>query len=110
MSAASPIEFFYLFLDDEFWNLVVTQTNLYAEQFPCTSISRNSRFVGWKPVDTKTTKKYLGLCLLMGLVSKPKIADYWKKPLVLLKHRNLEKSWPEINSNQYEHLFTLLIT
>ena len=45
MSAASPIEFFYLFLDDEFWNLVVTQTNLYAEQFPCTSISRNSRFV-----------------------------------------------------------------
>ena len=70
------LNFFYLFLDDEFWNLVVTQKNLYAEQFPCTSISRNSRFVSWKPVDTKTIKKYLGLCLLMSLVSKPKIADY----------------------------------
>ena len=56
MSAASPIEFFYLFLDDKFWNLVVIQTNLYAEQFPCTTISRNSRFVSWKPVDTKIIK------------------------------------------------------
>ena len=78
MSAASPIEFFYLFLDDEFWNLVVTQTNLYAEQFSCTDISRNSRFVSWKPVDITTIKKYIGLCLLMGLVSKHEIADYWK--------------------------------
>ena len=109
MSAASPIEFFYLFLDDEFWNLVVTLTNLHAEQFSCTTISRNSRFVGRKPVDTKTIKKYFGLCLLMGLVSKPKFTVIGK-PVVLLKHRNLEKSWQEINSSQYEHLFTLLIT
>ena len=78
MSAASPIEFFYFFLDDEFSNLVVSQTNLYAEQFSSTTISRNSRLVSWKPVDIKTIKKYIGLCLLMGLVSKPKIADYWK--------------------------------
>ena len=57
MSAPSLIKFFYLFRDNEFWNVVVTETNLYAEQFSCTDISRYSRFVSWKLVDIMTIKK-----------------------------------------------------
>ena len=62
------------FLNEEFWNLLVTETNkqanLYLEQNP--NLKRRSLPSQWEPVDTAEMKKFVATILLMGIVRKPR--------------------------------------
>ena len=65
------INFFKQFLDHEFMQLLVTQTNLYAQQ--CTqgtNLKNNSRLAQWKLVDHHEMKVFLSLVICIGLVEK----------------------------------------
>nr|XP_058960101.1 piggyBac transposable element-derived protein 5-like [Pocillopora verrucosa] len=67
----SCLDFFSLFFTPEVWQLLVSQTNLYAEQ------KRGPRESSvWYPVTVDEMKAWLSLYLDMGLVTKPSISSY----------------------------------
>ncbi|GBN06184.1 PiggyBac transposable element-derived protein 4 [Araneus ventricosus] len=70
------------FFDEEFFNLVVSQTNLYHTQMK--DLHKNSaKTLQWKEVTTNDMKKFLGLLVLMGQTKKTCWRDYWSTdPLV----------------------------
>ena len=74
----SWLDFFSLFFTPEVWQLLVSQTNLYAEQ------KRGPRESSvWYPVTVDEMKAWLSLYLDMGLVTKPSISSYWSTEAVL---------------------------
>ena len=74
-----PVDFMNLFVD-ELIDEVVTQTNLYADQYIRDNhIKPKSRVRKWHPTNRKEMKKFLGLCMLMGIVRLPSVAQYWTK-------------------------------
>ena len=72
---ASPLEVFSLIFTDELWDLLVTETNLYAEQLR-TQIPTTSK---WTPVSKTEMKTFLGLCLTFGILKLPARRDYWRQ-------------------------------
>ena len=68
----SPLDFFSLFFTEEVWQLLVDQTNLYAEQ----KRGLEERSV-WYPVTRDEMKAWVSLHLNMGLVTKPNLSSYW---------------------------------
>ena len=90
----SCLDFFSLFFTPEVWQLLVSQTNLYAEQ------KRGPRESSvWYPVTVDEMKAWLSLYLDMGLVTKPSISSYWSTEAVLSS-----PFFPSVST------FTLLIT
>ena len=74
----SCLDFFSLFFTPEVWQLLVSQTNLHAEQ------KRGLRESSvWYPVTVDEMKAWLSLYLDMGLVTKPSISSYWSTEVVL---------------------------
>ena len=74
----SCLDFFELFFTPEVWQLLFTQTNLYAEQKR--GLVESSV---WYPVTENEMKAWLSLYLNMGLVTKPNISAYWSTEPVL---------------------------
>lgn len=72
-------DYLSLFLTDEFYDLLVVQTNLYAAQFKRDNpnLPPNSRATAWIETTRNEMKKFLALALLMGIVRKPEVSDYW---------------------------------
>ena len=80
MTNKSPIDFFQLFLTDNILQMVVEQTNLFAEQFiQSHELARHSRVQQWgrSSHDINEIKRFLALVIIMGLVSYPSIEDSW---------------------------------
>ncbi|XP_055910454.1 piggyBac transposable element-derived protein 4-like [Eupeodes corollae] len=79
-STISCLEAFYLFVDEEVIQLIVLETNRYAEQqIHRVPITRASRKKKWVPTNTTEIRKFLGLLLWMGLVKVGLLEDYWSK-------------------------------
>ncbi|XP_070205909.1 piggyBac transposable element-derived protein 4-like [Littorina saxatilis] len=77
-----PIDFYRLFMDDDILRHIMEETNRYATS--CIADKRQqgpleprSIFATWKPVTVGDVKNFISICLHMGLVHKPQIADYW---------------------------------
>lgn len=68
---------FRLLVDDNVLDLMIKQTNIYAEQL----ITNNpgGRMSRWKPVNKEDMEKFLGIYLLTGIIKFPKLECYWKK-------------------------------
>lgn len=68
-----------IFFTEHFLNLLVVQTNLYANQEieKQGSIRRSSRLALWKDIDTAEMRVFLGLLLHMGPCTFPTIEHYW---------------------------------
>ncbi|KAK2577914.1 hypothetical protein KPH14_011859 [Odynerus spinipes] len=66
-----------LLLDDRILEIIVEETNRYAEKtlFEKTS----SRLDKWKPTDKTEMKQLLGLIIWMGIVKLPEVHLYWSK-------------------------------
>ncbi|XP_077971708.1 uncharacterized protein LOC144425849 [Styela clava] len=81
----SPLSVLFQFLDNDFWDNITSQTNLYAEQEKQRigdSATPRSYVSEWKPVTVAEIKVFLGIILVMGLVKKPLLRTYWsKKPM-----------------------------
>ena len=74
----SCLDFFDLFFTQEVWHLLVSQTNLYAEQ----KIGPTESSV-WYPVTESEMKAWISIYLNMGLITKPNINCYWSTHPVL---------------------------
>ena len=72
-------DFFNLFLTDEFFDILVEQTNLYAIQYKRNNpnLPPHSRAIEWFDTTRVEMKQFIALSLLMGIVRKPEIAQYW---------------------------------
>ncbi|XP_060782714.1 piggyBac transposable element-derived protein 4-like [Neoarius graeffei] len=80
---STPIHYFYLFFNVELFTLIIRETNRYARSIltQLTDWVRehvHSHYRRWVPVTVAEMKKYIGLCINMGLIKK-KMSDYWSK-------------------------------
>ena len=79
-SGVAPIEVFLQFFDDSVIELMVIETNRYAQQYVQShQLRRTSRMARWTDTTKEEMKTFLGLILLTGLIQYPSIEDYWKK-------------------------------
>lgn len=62
----SSIKLFELFFDSETYNMIIDQTNLYAQQ-------NNSNF----RLNLESLKRFIGILLLSGYHTLPATSDYW---------------------------------
>ena len=71
-------EYLSLLLTDEFFDLLVEQTNLYAAQYKASNpnLPPNSRASSWVETTRDEMKKFLALSFLMGVVRKLEVSDY----------------------------------
>lgn len=80
MEGLSPVEAFYKFFPQSVFELVVRETNKYAEQ--CLDVTYDfptrSRFHQWEEVSVEDIKKFVAIEIGMGLVHKPDIASYFQ--------------------------------
>ena len=75
-----PIDCYRHFITDEVLNLMVRETNRYAEQYLLThKPSKRSKDLQWEPTTNENMLKFLGIVIEMGLVQMPKIDYYWSK-------------------------------
>jgi hypothetical protein len=100
---STPFDIFSLFVDDEILNLLVVETNRYAEQRINGGIySSNSRIQNWKPTNSEEIKKFLGLILYMGIVKINPIANYWSTSVLY----NLKLPRTIMSRNRFELLLS----
>ena len=64
------IDFLGTFFDEEFYNMITTQTHLYASQFfkKHTILPRYSRARNWKDVTNGKMRQFIALQVLIGIV------------------------------------------
>ena len=67
LMCSAPADFFELFLDDALMNLIEIETNRYGKARDPTFIETNK----------EELKKFIALCIQMGLVKMPSLRDYW---------------------------------
>ena len=69
-NTATLLDFLNLFFADEFFQLILGQTNLYAEQYIEANLE-NPTSKTWSPTTPNEIKFFLALYLLTGIVQKP---------------------------------------
>lgn len=74
---ADVFTIFSILVDDNVFDLMIEQTNIYAEQLITTN--SGGRLRRWKPVNREEMKKFLGIYLLTGIIKFPTLECYWKK-------------------------------
>ena len=77
---ADVMSYFDHYIPPELTEIVVDQTNLYAQQqivkMP-RPVTKHACSEEWKPVTVIKIKKLLGLFFVTGIVQKPKLELYW---------------------------------
>ena len=76
----SAVSFFSLILTRTVWELLVQETNRYANQ---AQLPEGARV--WYPVTVEEMKAYVGITILMGVVCLPRIEQYWQTSHELLR-------------------------
>ncbi|XP_039275048.1 piggyBac transposable element-derived protein 4-like [Nilaparvata lugens] len=82
-----PIDFFLLFFDNEIQNMLVAETNRYAEQQIIKgiceeTISEHSFVAKWSDTNPNELMKFFGLIIWMGLDQKPTLKDYYSNKIL----------------------------
>lgn len=75
-------DFYFLFVNEDVIDLLVTETNKYYDQkliegIVEEKITPNSLIAKWNPLSVEELKRFLGLIIWMGLDKKPTLRDYW---------------------------------
>ena len=75
----TPLDFLDLFLDEEFYEYLTTQANLYAAQYlqANPNLPPHSCFQKWKDVSVTEIKQFISLYLLTGIIRKPEVNQCW---------------------------------
>ena len=96
------VQFVEQILTDEFIQLIVDQTNLYATQFLDREVpTTKSRSKEWKEVTIEDIRKYISLSILMSIHTLPSIPDYWSTNT--LKYNSVYKK--TMSRNRYVLFF-----
>nr|CAH7757259.1 unnamed protein product [Callosobruchus chinensis] len=66
-------------MNEEVFQLIVTETNRYAESLIRSNpnISRSSRMSKWTDTNVEETKRFFGITIWMGLCKRSILAKYW---------------------------------
>ncbi|PWW74291.1 hypothetical protein C7212DRAFT_365300 [Tuber magnatum] len=73
--AESPLDYFQLFFDDNLFDLLVKNTNQYAES---KNAGRNgTRY--WKPTSIPEMKIFFSLIIYMGIFLSAQVKNYWSR-------------------------------
>ncbi|KAG8232080.1 hypothetical protein J437_LFUL019577, partial [Ladona fulva] len=72
-----PIDFFNLLFLPTLFELIVRETNNFAEELFLRGVSPRSRITEWKTLTVDEFKRFLGLMFHMGIVKLNRITDYW---------------------------------
>ena len=75
----SPLNFLDIYFFESFNELLVTQTNLYAQQHMEThpNLPRNSKNKNWADATVNKIERFFALYVLTGIVKKPELSEYW---------------------------------
>lgn len=74
------MDFFNLLVTDDFLQLIVRETNIYAEEvFLASTAKEKSRISRWKDLTLEELKIFIGLIFHMGSIRLNRLQDYWKK-------------------------------
>ena len=76
----TALDYFRLYFTDRVTNLIITETNRYAQQYleiEGQNLRRHSILQHWVPTDNDEMCALLGLLMLMGIVHKPRVAMHW---------------------------------
>ncbi|KAJ8352145.1 hypothetical protein SKAU_G00236210 [Synaphobranchus kaupii] len=77
-SSNDPYDFLKSMFTDSVIDLMVTETNRYADQIHSASeMAPHARLRDFKPTNRAEMETYLGIQVSMGLIKKPQITDYW---------------------------------
>lgn len=76
MKGCHPIEFFYLFFDEEIVQDIVRETNCFGEREATKDHSNSSRHTKWVATSEHEMKVFFGIVLWMGLVKLPLLSSY----------------------------------
>ncbi|KAL9908795.1 piggyBac transposable element-derived protein 4-like [Glossina fuscipes fuscipes] len=99
-SLSKPIEFFELFFDSTLWELIVQETNKYAEysrHSPRELESFETEI--WTPVTVLAMKAFIAVLLEMGITRKPNISSYWSE-----NSRNIPRFRKMFSRNRFQHI------
>lgn len=77
MNGKNCIDFFFLFFNVHFWNLIVECTNRYGNKLKTEASTSRVRFAKWKDITISEFKVFIGIILFMGNVKLNRMADYW---------------------------------
>jgi len=81
----TALNYMSLFLHDDLVDIIVRETNRYAQQYIDSTVLKNdSRVRGWTPTNRCEMKLFFGLALLMGLIKKTDIEFYWSETDIFL--------------------------
>lgn len=80
---SSPMKYFYLFFTNYLWNLLVKETNNYAqnkllEMTDSGTLKKFSRMNKWVDLSVQDMKSFIALVINMGIDKRNNIVDYWK--------------------------------
>jgi len=75
---ANALDYFRLYVTDDILDLIVRQTNTYADQYIAgNDLKPHSPAQNWVRTDRDEILAFIGLSILMGVVYKPRIHMYW---------------------------------
>ncbi|XGW33652.1 hypothetical protein V3C99_017788 [Haemonchus contortus] len=89
-SCREPIDFYELYLNGEMLSLIVGETNRQGK-------AKDSNFQDTCPAEIK---KFMGLCIQMGVVQMPKLRDYWSTRPAIGGHSIAGKVMPRTRFEQ----------
>ena len=69
----NPNDCFFLFLTSEFYDELLTQSNLYAEQQRAAKKDTKP----WTPITKEELVAFIGVNIAMGVISLPGVKEYW---------------------------------
>lgn len=75
----TPLDVYSACVTDEVIDLIVTETNRFALQELGGQESEHGRTSKWVPTTNEEIKRYLGVCIVMGLSKHPDVDSYWSK-------------------------------
>lgn len=82
----TALELFSLFIDDEVIDLIVTNTNIYAEELKLRKEDQKyAPIQRWTPTNREEIRKFLILTVWMGLVPIGNLKDYWATQSIIYK-------------------------
>ena len=84
VSAESPLDFFFLLFEEDMFDVMVRETNRYANSKKDSSTLKPfSRLHKWEDTSVEEMKVFIALIIDMGLVRKTDIEEYWSAEEVI---------------------------
>lgn len=73
----NPVDYFASIFDDEILDLIVKETNRYANEMISGGLKPQARLHSWEPVTRGELQIFFALQIMMGIKKLPEISDYW---------------------------------